>query len=191
VKHAAAVLAVLLALALTSTAVAARFTSPEYHGRVLASGAGRISWTFESSEPRYHKYGFVAYRLSSEPGWHRCLKYGEAVLENVPPGKYRIEIANDLSMSWIAEHGLLESGLVGECSDSDSPGTPVASDSVTIAPPGSEPSNAPSPTAPVPAPKVRLPHTGAHVPVHGGHRSTRHRKHRARRHGHHHRRRRS
>jgi hypothetical protein len=188
VKHAAVLLAAPLALVLTSTAVAARFTSPEYHGKVFTSGAGRIGWTFESSEPRYHKYGFVAYHLSTERGWHRCLRYGEAALENVAPGKYRIEIADDLSMSWLAENGLLESGFVGQCSDANSPGTPVASDSFTVATsPESEAVKAPQP-ATAPAPTVQLHHAQAPVRRHGGHRPARHRKHRVRRHRHHHRR---
>jgi PKD repeat protein len=129
---AVAVTGALIALGLTAnSAQAAEFTNTPGES-VFASGVGPFAWGFQSSESASGENGWVAYKLSTETTWHRCLQYGSAMLASLPDGTYTIEIADDLNVDWLNSHGLLESGF-DTCGDASAApaGTP-SFDTITI-----------------------------------------------------------
>jgi hypothetical protein len=86
---AATILGALGALGAAGSASAAQFTAqpPLY----VQSGAGPFEWSFESS----FVGGPVAYKLSTEPAWHRCQPDGVATLSGLPEGRHSVTIADD------------------------------------------------------------------------------------------------
>lgn len=60
----------------------------------------------------------VAYKLSTEQTWHRCLAPGPITL-NLPPGGYRLDIADDTSRPWFDAH--VPTSLTPECSETGAP----------------------------------------------------------------------
>jgi hypothetical protein len=105
-----AVLLVIATLALPASVGAAVFTSKPYDSEVTTS-SGPFSWTFASSEHPDPVFGTVpvlsgvAYKLSTESTWHRCLQDGYAGLSQVPPGTYTITIADDYNPAVLAKYG--------------------------------------------------------------------------------------
>jgi hypothetical protein len=82
---------ILGALAAAPAAPAANFTAepPAY----VQSGAGPFTWTFEAS----FVGAPVAYKLSTEPEWHRCDRDGAATMADLPEGRHSIAIADEPS----------------------------------------------------------------------------------------------
>jgi hypothetical protein len=134
--------AVLALVVGVSPALGARFVGSTYGGAKFVSGGGPFEWSFESGYST-GQYSGVAYRLSTESAWHRCLyphTSGEivrrvperVVLSGLPEGTYTIEIADDQSKGWLQEHGVLESSL-NTCGEPQYPGFfSVSSDSFTV-----------------------------------------------------------
>jgi hypothetical protein len=93
-RFAAALTAALLCpLGATGTAQAAHFTAlPQ--ALFVQSGAGPFEWTFASDDPA-DPAGPVAYKLSTEEAWHRCVADGAASLSDLPEGRYTVTIADD------------------------------------------------------------------------------------------------
>lgn len=138
-------------LALPASAGAAQFTTTPYNGQAFTSGTGPFGWSFQSGQSQNGEYGWVAYKLSTESSWHRCLRYANVQLAGLSPGTYSIQIGDDLNMDWLSSHGLLESGQ-NTCGIDEPPPSAVSMDSFAVVPPAPPPvvPISPQPTGPVP-----------------------------------------
>jgi hypothetical protein len=99
-------------MAIASSAQAAYFSfvPPLYSN----DGAGPFYYSFESSSAASGPYGWVAYKLSTEPDWHRCLYTGRVTLSNLPDGVYSITISDDFNVENYAARGQYD--VPGGCS---------------------------------------------------------------------------
>lgn len=61
----------------------------------------------------------VAYKLSNETAWHRCLALTPTVTLNLPAGDYSIEIADDISRAWFDQN--LPQDPTPECQETTAP----------------------------------------------------------------------
>ncbi len=115
-----------------TAAGAAVFTTPTYNGQTVTTSSP--GWGFVSSSPQNERLGGVAYELSTDHVWHRCIQWGSASLSNLQPGTYSITISDDYSPVWFANNGLLGSKLESElCTDGPPSGENLKTDSLTIA----------------------------------------------------------
>ena len=122
----------------------------------------------------------MAYHLSTEGVWYRCLERyihaGEnsrripvtVTLAELPPGVYSIEIANDLSRGWLIEAGLLQSRY-NTCGKNEYPGyASISTDSFTVVAPVTQPPPAvETPSSPPSPPVASPPAQGAPLPAQG------------------------
>lgn len=114
------VVAVFLAVA-TSAAGAIFTQAPPAQ---TTDGAGPFTWTFVSDGE--HAYSWVAYKLSTESDWHRCVAKGVVTIEDLPVGTYSIEISNDVDLEDWAARGLGNSLDAQACHMSPPPDSPYA-----------------------------------------------------------------
>jgi hypothetical protein len=115
-----AVIASFLAVVTSADAATLTQTPPAQ----VTDGAGPFTWSFVSDGT--HAYSWVAYRLSTETGWHRCVANGMVTIENLPVGTYSIEITNDVDLEDWAARGLGNSFDAQACHMSPPPDSPYA-----------------------------------------------------------------
>jgi hypothetical protein len=141
-------LAVVAVLALPASASAASFdTTPP---ATSPSGTTSFPFTIRSTGGSGDN-GWVAYKLPTETGWHRCQHPNPVSfsLGALADGTYTVYIADDINVDWWAAQGQLYSGHTAGCSTQDAPATQVSSFTFTVAAPVVTP---PSPQSPVPTP---------------------------------------
>jgi hypothetical protein len=146
---------VALFLAVATSAAGANFTQTP--PAQTTDGAGPFTWSFVSDGT--HAYSWVAYKLSTETEWHRCVANGAVTIENLPVGTYSIEITNDVDLEDWAARGLGNSLDAQACHMSPPPDSPYArriSSFSVITPTVVTTPTTPgaSPTSPVTAPTV-------------------------------------
>lgn len=103
---------------LPTLTLAASFSSqPAEYQR---SGSGPFQWSFVTNGSGADSG--VAYDVSTESGWHRCLAGIQNVsLSGLPDGRYTVAISDDLSINWYASMGQLYSGVLAPCGGSSAP----------------------------------------------------------------------
>jgi hypothetical protein len=145
-----AIAAVLIASGtLVSAARAASFT--EIPPATTTSGVGPFTWSFHPDAAAESAYSWLAYKLSTEPYWHRCSQTDVVTIENLPIGTYFIEISDDFNLYNWSARGLGNSGFTQPCHESPpSPSTFATrvSSFTVIAPPVLPVVTTPPPTAP-------------------------------------------
>jgi hypothetical protein len=163
--------AMLGALALAAQAAAATFTMTPVPQ--TTNGAGPFTWSFVSNGNQ--AYSWVAYKLSTEAYWHRCVPNGVVTLENLPIGTYSIEVTDDVDLEDWAARGLGNSLDAQACHMSPPPESPyvrrISSFSVIAPPIVTSPTtpttptggSQPGPTTPPPA-TSQPPSSGASQP---------------------------
>jgi hypothetical protein len=99
------------------------------------------------------EYGWLAYKLPADAGWHRCLQGPVNLsLTGLTNGTtYSVLVADDLNKNWLAANGLFYSGISAACDTTDLPNTPPTSYTFTVAAP---PVPVTTPTPPTTAPVV-------------------------------------
>jgi hypothetical protein len=141
-----------------SSASAATFTltpSP-----TTTNGAGPFTWSFHADAEPGSAYSWLAYKLSTEPYWHRCTQKEVVTIENLPIGTYSLEISDDINLDNFNSRGLYNSGFTQPCKESPPPESTFArriSTFSVIAPPALPvitPPTTPTttPATPVPSP---------------------------------------
>lgn len=125
--------ALTLALTLCSPAHAASFTLTPA-GPDFTSGAGPFDWSFETSSNPTGYEGWVGYKLSTEPTWHRCVGASSfnVQLANLPDGTYSIAIADDVNEEYLAANGTFNSSLNTCGNPSLGPPGAISQDTITI-----------------------------------------------------------
>jgi hypothetical protein len=122
------------------------------------------------------EYGWVAYKLPHDTGWHRC-NQGPVPLSVTGLGNggtYTVLVADDLNKNWLAANGLLYSGLAAQCSTTSEPSMPPTSYTFTVAsppqPPPTPTTTSPTPTTPTATPVMPTvpPTTGSSTSNHDG-----------------------
>lgn len=106
-------LPVLLLLALPATASAAH-TDPN---APIYNQTGPVTLTLHS-DGQSASSG-VAYKLSTESAWHRCLSLNPTVTLTLPAGDYSLELADDISRQWFDENQ--PSDPTPECQETGAP----------------------------------------------------------------------
>ena len=102
-----------LALAVPGQAEAARFDQPP-PGEVTAG----TPVTFTISPSGFSAASGVAFKLSNEPSWHRCLAPGRYAV-TPPAGSYVVQIADDTNRPWFDAHAPNET--TPECNETTAP----------------------------------------------------------------------
>jgi hypothetical protein len=109
---------------------------------VLAFPAQAHAARFDQAPPTYNQTGApltfvlhgdgnsassgVAYKLSSETAWHRCLPLNSTITLTLPAGDYTIQIADDSNRAWFDQN--LPQSQTPECSETTAPlGRPISS----------------------------------------------------------------
>ncbi len=145
---------------LASVAAAALMAGPEASAAIftttppptVAAGGGPLTWTFASDAPAT-PWDHVTWKVSTEPEWHMCGgPSGTVTLENLTPGTYWVEIADEVDLAFAAES--LHLAPFDRCSEPHFPTLgplhPVTlAATVVVEPPtaATEPTASPSPTA--------------------------------------------
>jgi hypothetical protein len=98
------------------------------------SGAGPFQWSFSTSSDPNGPTGRVAYKLSTEPSWHRCGHDYPPRLSNLSDGVYTATIADDINLDWYAANGTAFSSMTQPCFDASpgAPNTPLTTSTLVV-----------------------------------------------------------
>lgn len=112
------------------------------------SGAGPFNFAARSGGGDGEN-GWLAYKLPTEPGWHRCQHPNpvQFSMSNLPDGKYTVQIADDINKDYWAARGQLYSGHTTGCDTTDPPSTSITSYTFTV---NSQPTQEPPQEQPPP-----------------------------------------
>jgi hypothetical protein len=115
------VLAIAAAIVLLSTSGARAATFTLVPPPTTTSGAGPFTWSFRADAEAGSAYSWLAYKLSTEPYWHRCTRTEVVTIQNLPVGTYSLEISDDVNLDNFNARGLYNSGFTQPCKESPPP----------------------------------------------------------------------